>query len=259
MVLFDTHAHVHFPEFADDRAEMLLRARAAGVRWMVTIGTDLETSRQAVALAEGDADIYASVGVHPHDAASANEGVFQALETLTEASPKIVAIGEMGLDYYRNLSPRQVQVNVFRRQLALAREARRPAIIHCREAHADLLQILLEEHAHEIGGIMHCFSGDLSFAHASLDLGFLVSVAGPVTYPNAKKLPEVIRAVPRDRLVLETDCPFLPPQPYRGKRNEPAYLTHTAGRVAELLGLQLEAVAEATTRNACRLFRVSPQ
>lgn len=259
MVLFDTHAHLHFPEFADDRAEMLLRARAAGVRWMVTVGTDLEMSRQAVALAEGDADIYASVGVHPHDAASANEGVFQALAALTDASSKVVAIGEMGLDYYRDLSPREVQVNVFRRQLALAQEARRPAIIHCREAHADLLSILHEERAHEIGGIMHCFSGDLSFARDSLDLGFLISVAGPVTYRNARKLQEVIRTVPLDRLVLETDCPFLPPQPYRGKRNEPAYLTHTAGRVAELLGVPLEAVGAATAGNACRLFRVSQQ
>lgn len=234
---------------------MLGRARAAGVRWMVNIGTNLETSWQAVAIAEVDPDIYASVGVHPHDAVEADEAVFKTLEELA-GRPRVVAIGEMGLDYFRNLSPRNVQAEVFRRQLALAREAGKPAIVHCRDAHDDLLTILREERAHEVGGVMHCFSGDLAFALASLDLGFYISIAGPVTYPNARKLPEIIKAIPEDRLVIETDCPFLPPQPYRGKRNEPAYLPITAQRIAEIRGVPVEELGPVTTENALRLFKI---
>jgi len=234
---------------------MLRRARAAGVRWMVNIGTDLDTSWQAVGIAEVDPDIYASVGVHPHDAAEADEGVFKTLEELATRS-KVVAIGETGLDYYRNLSPRDVQATVFRRQLALAREIGKPVIIHCRDAHHDLLQILREERANKIGGVVHCFSGNVQFAEASLDLGFYISIAGPVTYPNARKLPEVIKVVPEDRLVIETDCPFLPPQPYRGKRNEPSYLPITAQRVAEIKGRSVGELGELMTQNALRLFRI---
>lgn len=254
-MLFDTHAHLHFAEFESDRAEMLARARVAGVRWMVNIGTDLDTSWQAVGIAEVDSDIYASVGVHPHDAAEADEGVFKTLEELA-TRPKVVAIGETGLDYYRNLSPRDVQAKVFRRQLTLARGVGKPVIIHCRDAHDDLLTILREERAHEIGGVMHCFSGNVQFAKASLDLGFYISIAGPVTYPNARKLPEVIKAVPEDRLVIETDCPFLPPQPHRGKRNEPAYLPITAQRVAEIKGRPVGELGELMSTNALRLFRI---
>ncbi|HLC42986.1 MAG TPA: TatD family hydrolase [Methylomirabilota bacterium] len=254
-MLFDTHAHLHFPEFGSDRGEMLARARAAGVRWMVNIGTDLETSWQAVGIAEVDPDIYASVGVHPHDAASADEAVFKTLEELARR-PKVVAIGETGLDYYRNLSPRDVQAKVFRRQLTLARVVGKPVIIHCREAHDDLLKILREERAHEIGGVMHCFSGHVQFAEASLELGFYISIAGPVTYPNARKLPEVIKAVPVEWLVIETDCPFLPPQPHRGKRNEPAYLPITAQRVAEIKGHPVDELGELMSQNALRLFRI---
>src|SRR3990172_6461814 len=234
---------------------MLARARAAGVRWMVNIGTDLDTSWQAVGIAEVDPDIYASVGVHPHDAASADEAVFKTLEELARR-PKVVAIGETGLDYYRNLSPRDVQAKVFRRQLTLARVVGKPVIIHCREAHDDLLKILREERAHEIGGVMHCFSGHVQFAEASLELGFYISIAGPVTYPNARKLPEVIKAVPVEWLVIETDCPFLPPQPHRGKRNEPAYLPITAQRVAEIKGHPVDELGELMSQNALRLFRI---
>ena len=257
MVLFDTHAHLHFEEFDDDRPLVLERARQAGVRRFLTIGIDVETSRSAVALAEAEADCFAAVGLHPHEASKGTEATWIAFRQLA-ASPKVVALGEMGLDFFRNLSPRDEQVGAFRRQIRLARELGRPILIHCREAHAEVLVTLKEEGARELGGIMHCFSGDPEFAKACLDLGFLISIAGPVTYPNARKLPEVVRAVPRDRLVLETDCPYLPPQPCRGKRNEPAYLTHTAGRVADLLGLTLEEIAEVTTASACRLLGIPP-
>jgi TatD DNase family protein len=253
--LFDTHAHLHFPEYADDRATVLARARAAGVRGMVTIGTDLATSHAAIGLAADEPDVWASVGVHPHDAASADEALLAEIERLAHA-PRVVAVGEIGLDFFRNLSPRDVQTDVFRRQLALAHRMARPVIIHCRDAHAETLAILAEGRVGEIGGVMHCFSGDVEVARRCLDLGLFISLAGPVTYKNARALPEVARFVPADRLVVETDCPFLPPEGYRGKRNEPAYLTVTAARVAALRGEPLDRLAAATSDNARVLFRL---
>ncbi|MFQ5897249.1 MAG: TatD family hydrolase [Candidatus Methylomirabilia bacterium] len=255
-MLFDTHAHLHFPEFQDDQAAVVERARAAGVRYLLTVGTDAETSAQAVALAEAYPEVYASVGIHPHDAAGADEAALAEITRLAETSPKVVAIGEIGLDYYRNLSPREVQIQVFRRQLALARQLGKPAVIHCREAHLEALEVLREEGVRDTGGIMHCFSGDEVAARHCLNLGLLISLAGPVTYPNARKLLGVATLVPEERLVVETDCPFLPPQPFRGKRNEPSYLPITAARVAELRRQSLESLGPVMTRNALTLFRV---
>lgn len=257
-MLFDTHAHLHFPEFADDLPAVLERARAAGVGWMLTIGTSAEGSRAAVALAEREPDVYAAVGIHPHDAAEADEAAFDELRRLAESSGKVVAVGEIGLDFFRNLSPRDVQLEVFRRQLDLARRIGKPILVHCREAHAETLEILRAEGVPAAGGIMHCFSGDAEVARRCLDLGLLISLAGPVTYPNARKLPEVVKLAPEDRLVVETDCPFLPPQPYRGKRNEPAYLPITAARVAELKGLPAEAFGARMAENALTLFGIRP-
>jgi len=253
--LFDTHAHLHFPEFDADRAEMLARARQAGVTRMLTIGTEIPTSRAAVALAESEPDVWASVGVHPHDAAEADADVLTEIERLA-GGPRVVAVGEIGLDFFRNLSPREAQERVFRHCIGLARRVRKPVVVHCREAHAEVLAILAEERVSEAGGIMHCFSGDVAIARRCLDLGLLISLAGPVTYPNARALPEVARFVPADRLVIETDCPFLPPQGYRGKRNEPAYLALTAARVAELRGEPLEDFARRASDNARRLLRI---
>ena len=256
MRLFDTHAHLHFPEFARDLDAVLERARAAGVVGMVTIGTEGETNAAAVALAERLPDVYASVGVHPHDAADATEADWEAMERLARSSPRVVALGEMGLDFFRNLSQRDAQERTFRRQLELARRLGKPIIVHCRDAHAETLAILTEERAGEVGGVMHCFSGDVEVAKRALDLGLLISLAGPVTYKNARALPDVARFVPEDRLVVETDCPFLPPQPHRGQRNEPAYVALTAARVAELRGADPDALAAAMTRNAARLFEL---
>ena len=253
--LFDTHAHLHFPGFDEDRDAVLARARAAGVRRMVTIGTDGETSRAALALADRHPDVWATAGVHPHDAAESDEAAQAEVERIA-AERRVVAIGEIGLDFFRNLSPPETQERVLRRFLALARRLRKPVVLHCRDAHAEILALLGEERVAEVGGIMHCFSGDVAIARRCLDLGLLISLAGPVTYPNARALPDVARFVPGDRLVLETDCPFLPPQGYRGKRNEPAYLTITAARVAELRGEPLDDLAARTTANACRLFGV---
>jgi TatD DNase family protein len=221
----------------------------------VTIGTDRETNEAAVALAERLPQVYATVGIHPHDAAEATEADFEAMERLVRSSAKVVALGEMGLDFFRNLSPPDVQAAVFRRQLDLARRLAKPVVIHCRDAHRELLAILGEAKVAEVGGVMHCFSADVEVAKRCLDLGLLISLAGPVTYKNARSLPDVARFVPDDRLVVETDCPFLPPHPHRGQRNEPAYVTLTVARVAELRSVDPASLGETMTRNARALFR----
>jgi len=253
--LFDTHAHLHFPEFAGDLDAVLARARVAGVRGMVTIGTDVATSRAAAALAEREPDVWAAVGIHPHEAADADEEALAEIERLASA-PRVVAIGETGLDFFRDRSPRSAQTRAFTAQVSLARRLGKPVLVHCRDAHAETITLLAAGGPLERGGIMHCFSGDLTVARRCIDLGLLVSLAGPVTYPKPGALPEVARMIPADRLVVETDCPFLPPQPYRGKRNEPAYLAITATRVAELRGEPLADLAARMSENARVLFRL---
>ena len=253
--LFDTHAHLHFPEFAGDLDAVLARARAAGVRRMVTIGTDVATSRAAAALAAREPDVWAAVGIHPHEAADADEAALTEIERLASA-PRVVAIGETGLDFFRDRSPREAQTRAFTAQVALARRLGKPVLVHCRDAHAETLALLAADGRLERGGIMHCFSGDVALARRCIELGLLVSLAGPVTYPKPGALPDVARAIPADRLVVETDCPFLPPQPYRGKRNEPAYLAITAARVAELRGEALADLAGRMSENARALFRL---
>jgi TatD DNase family protein len=256
-LLVDTHAHLHDPAFDADRPAVLARARAAGLTGFLTIGTDVETSEAAVALAAAEPDIYAAVGIHPHDASTADEVALSRIAALARA-PRVVAIGEIGLDYYRDHSPRPVQRAALVTQLQLARAVGKPVLLHCREAHADLLDVCGTEGVGAVGGILHCFSGDLAVARRGLDLGLLISIAGPVTYPSARRLAEVVRALPLDRLVVETDCPYLPPQPWRGQRNEPAYLPVTAARVAELLGVSVATAAAATTENAVRLLALPP-
>ena len=253
--LFDTHTHLHFPEFAADLDAVLARARGAGIVGMVTIGTDGKTNEATVALAERFPDIHATVGIHPHDAAAMTETDWMAMEGLAR-SARVVALGEMGLDFFRNLSPRDVQERAFRRQVRLARELGKPVVVHCRDAHAETLQILADEKVVDVGGVMHCFSGDVEIARRCLDLGLVISLAGPVTYKNARALPEVARFVPGDRLVVETDCPFLPPHPHRGQRNEPAYMALTMARVAELRAIDVDELGAMTTRNAVALFRI---
>lgn len=257
MRLFDTHAHLHFPDYADDLDAVLERADGAGVRGMVTIGTDRETNQAVVELARRLPNVWATVGIHPHDAGEAVEADFAEMEKLARSEAKVVGFGEMGLDFYRNLSPPEAQREVFRRQIAMARELGKPLVIHCRDAHDETLAILGEERAREIGGVMHCFSGDVEIARRCLDLGLFISLAGPVTYKNARALPEVARFVPEDRLVVETDCPYLPPTPHRGKRNEPAYVALTAAFVAELRGVAPDALGATVTANAATLFGIT--
>jgi TatD DNase family protein len=253
--LFDTHAHLHFPEFAADLDAVLARARAAGVRRMLTIGTDVATSRAAVALAAREPDVWAAVGVHPHEAAALDDAAFVEIERLASAD-RVVAIGETGLDFFRNLSPREAQERAFRTQLALARRVDKPVLVHCRDAHAETLALLAADGTPARGGIMHCFSGDLALARRCVELGLLISLAGPVTYPKPGALPDVATMLSSDHLVVETDCPYLPPQPYRGKRNEPAYIAITAARVAELRGEPLLDLAARMSENARALFRL---
>jgi TatD DNase family protein len=253
--LFDTHAHLHFPDFAGDLGTVIARARAAGVRRMVTIGTDPATSRAAIEVAEREPDVWATVGIHPHDAEEADDAALAEIERLATAA-RVVAVGEIGLDFFRDLSPRPTQERALRAQLELARRVGKPVVLHCRDAHDAMLPILAEHHVDELGGVMHCFSGDVTIARRCLDLGLAVSLAGPVTYPKARALPDVARFVPIDRLVVETDCPYLPPQPFRGQRNEPAHIAITAARVAELRGETLERLAAALTATACALFRL---
>jgi TatD DNase family protein len=260
-VLVDTHVHLDFRQFDRDRDAVLDRAWAAGVVAIVTVGIDLETSQAAVALAEDHEQIFATVGFHPHDAKRADAAALAELREMAQ-HPKVIAIGEIGLDFYRDRSPRDVQRRVFRQQLEIAAEVGKPVVIHDREAHTDTLEILRpwaggsQRGADERRGVLHCFSGDLALAQTAVELGFLIGVDGPITYRNARKLPEIIRALPLDRLLVETDAPFLPPHPYRGKRNEPAYVRLVAEKVADLKGLSLEKVAQATTANAEALFQV---
>jgi len=250
MELTDTHAHLDFPQFDGDREEVIERALAAGVRRIINVGADLASSRRAVALAEAHPPIYAAVGVHPHDAKTLTDEALAELLGLAR-HPKVVAIGEIGLDFYRDLSPREAQRQAFERQLALARELGLPVIVHDRNAHAEVMDVLRRR---GLRGVLHCFSGDPEMARQAIEMGFYISVAGPATFKNAKRLPEIVRQLPLERLLIETDCPYLAPHPHRGRRNEPAYVRLVAEAVADIKGLPLEEVARVTTANARALF-----
>jgi len=251
--LFDSHTHLNEAAFSGDLPAVLERARQQGVREMLVVGYDLPSSAHAVSLAR-KYGLYAAVGIQPHYAHQTGPRELARLEELAR-DPRVVALGEIGLDYYRDRSPRPQQRRLLGELLSLARALDLPVVIHCREAFADLLEDLGRE-GKGWRGVMHCFSGTVEQARDFLALGLHLSLAGPVTYPRAPKLWRVAQEVPLERLLLETDCPWLPPQPHRGERNEPAYLIYTAARVAELRQEPLEAVAQATCRNARALFRV---
>jgi TatD DNase family protein len=248
-MLVDSHAHLDDPAFAGDLPAVLERAREAGVERIVTIGTGLDSSRRAQEIAERRPEVYFSPGIHPHEAD--NPGDVDALRGLA-AHPRAVAVGETGLDYAKNYSSAPNQKSLFVKHLEIALEADKPVSIHCREAHADAIAIL-RAHA-PLRGVIHCFSGSWSDAEAYLSLNFYLSIAGPVTYPSAKDLREVVRMIPLDRLMIETDCPLLPPQKFRGKRNEPSYVRYAAAEIANVQGVTMEELAAATSRNARNLF-----
>ena len=250
--LVDTHAHLDSGQFNADRDTVIARAHAAGISHILTIGCDLESSRESVALALQHPNIYAAVGVHPHDASTVDPELLATLKGLCREE-KVVAIGETGLDYYRDRSPREDQRRAFRAQLELAQELELPVIVHDRDAHDDVLAILREFSGPSLQGVLHCFSGDLAMARDCLELGLYISIAGPVTYPKNTALREVVAGVSIDRLLVETDCPYLSPQKYRGRRNEPAHVRLTAEMVATVKGLSSEDVARITSHNAWKL------
>ena len=261
MGLVDSHCHLEpkdfvTPDGADERPAVLGRARAAGVEAFVCVGSGagLDEVRNAVALAEAHPDVWAAVGIHPHEAARIPAGALEEIERLATSHPRVVAVGETGLDYHYDYSPRPDQQEALRRFVQIARRARRPLSLHIRDAHADALRIVREERGDEIGGVVHCFTGDLADAQAWVALGFHLSLSGVVTFKSAAPIREAAAWAPLDRLLVETDCPFLAPVPLRGKRNEPAYVAHTAAAVAALRGLSAEDFAAATTRNCRTLF-----
>jgi TatD DNase family protein len=250
MNLIDSHAHLDMLEDLDGALE---RAALAGVVQIVTIGVDLPSSRAAAGLAARLNGVYATVGLHPHDATQADEDYLAQMKALAQAG-KAVAIGECGLDFYRDLSPRAAQRRVFAAQIEMALELNLPLVIHDREAHQETADTLREQGAGRVGGVLHCFSGDLHMARQVLDLGFHLGITGTVTYKNAGALRDLARLVPAERLLLETDCPYLSPLPYRGKPNQPAYLGHTNAGLAQALGLEPRQCAALTTANTRRLF-----
>jgi TatD DNase family protein len=254
-MLTDSHTHMNDPQFDEDREQAIERAREAGISLMINVGFNRQTIPSSLALAEKYDFIYSTVGWHPHDAIDMKEEDLVWIESLLE-HPKVVAIGEIGLDYYWDNSPRDVQADVFRKQIRLARKVGMPIVIHNRDAHQDVVDILREEKADEVGGVMHCFSSSWEVAKECLDLNFYISFGGPVTFKNAVKPKEVAKQVPLDKLLIETDSPYLTPHPYRGKRNETAYVKLVAEMVAEIHGLTLEEIANITTDNAKKLFRI---
>lgn len=262
MIFVDSHCHVDAEQFNADRAEVLKRADEVGVKMMLVVGTcdasEFENFQRAVDLANDYENVFAAVGVHPHDAKTYTEPAEKRLIKLVE-NVKLVAWGEIGLDFYYEHSPRDVQEDVFRRQIRVARDLDLPIIIHSRKADEETVKILAQECSHENfrGGVMHCFGGTARMAEELMEIGFLISFAGNVTFKKADNLREAARIVPLERLLIETDCPYLAPLPMRGKRNEPAFVVHTAQFLADFYGVRLEELANRTTKNFLDLFRIN--
>lgn len=255
VMYFDSHAHIDGERFDEDRDLVLARAKANGIDFIMNPGADLESSIRAVELAAAHDMVYAAVGIHPHDAASMDAHMLGMIELLSK-KPKVKAIGEIGLDFHYDFSPRDVQRKWFREQLRLAKRLKLPVIIHDREANQETYDTLKEEGAFETGVLMHCYSGSGELAKAYVKNGAYISIAGPVTFKNARKLIEVVEAVPLDRLMIETDAPYLTPEPFRGKRNESLYVKYVCEKVASIKGISIEEAAAATTANAKRFFNI---
>jgi TatD DNase family protein len=255
-MLIDSHAHIDDQKFNEDREAVLENARAAGVELIINPGADEASSFRAVAMSEKYPMVYATVGIHPHDAKDYDAPKHDALLTEWAKKEKVVAIGEIGLDYHYDYSPRDVQQEVFIRQLIIAKAVELPIVIHNRESMEDMVRILKEYFVPEYGGIMHSYSGSVEMAKVFLDMGFHLSISGPLTFSNARKLPEVVAMMPLERLLIETDSPYLTPTPHRGKRNEPAYVRLVAAEIARIRGMTVEEVAAITTANAKSVFGI---
>ncbi|MDA1478231.1 TatD family hydrolase [Bacillus changyiensis] len=254
-MLFDTHAHLNAEQYHEDLKEVIARAREEKVEHIVVVGFDRPTINRAMELIEEYEFIYAAIGWHPVDAIDLTDEDLSWIKELS-SHEKVVALGEMGLDYHWDKSPKDVQKEVFRKQIALAKQVNLPIVIHNRDATEDVITILREEGAEQVGGIMHCFTGSAEIAKECIDMNFYISFGGPITFKNAKKPKEVAKQIPIDRVLIETDCPYLTPHPFRGKRNEPSYVKFVAEQIAELKGLTYEEVAAKTTENAKKLFNM---
>jgi len=251
MQLIDTHVHLNDKKFTDVE-EVLNRASANSVDYVINIGSNVSSSLKAIEQANQYNNMYAAVGFHPHSAKEVKNGDYEKLVEWLK-NKKVLAVGEIGLDYHYDFSPREVQKEVFKKQMEIAKMYKYPVVIHNRESHQDVFNII-ESFAGDVKGILHCYSGSYEMAQRIIELGYYISVAGPVTFKNAKKLPEVVEKLPLERLLIETDCPYLAPVPYRGKRNEPAYVLEVAKKIAELKGIEVEEVAKQTTINAQKIF-----
>lgn len=254
-MLFDTHAHLNDKQYDSDRNEVIKRARENGVEYIITVSTDVASSVENITLTQNYDFIYTAIGVHPHDVIDLNNNIISALTDFA-SYPKVVAMGEIGLDYFYDNSPREVQKMWFTKQISLARSLKLPVIVHDRDAHEDTMTILKSENAKEIGGVLHCYSGSVEMAREVLNMNFMISIAGPITFKNANRLLEVVRYVPDDMLMIETDSPYLTPEPFRGKRNEPANVKLTAQKIAKIKGKPLDYIEKITTDNAKRLFKI---
>jgi TatD DNase family protein len=254
-MLIDSHAHLEMPDFRKDLEQVIQRAKASGVGYIFTVGTEKKDWKRALEIADSHPSIYAILGVHPHHAKEIEDQTYPTLRELCQ-NGKVKAYGEIGLDFYRNLSPRDIQLKRFREQIGLAKELGLPIVVHDREAHHETLRILKSEKAEKCGGIIHCFSGDYEMAKACVDMGFCISIPGSITFKNAEGFREIVKRIPLESLLVETDAPFLTPEPFRGKRNEPSYVRYTAEKVAEIKKISFEQVAEVTTENALRVYRL---
>ncbi|OPL16743.1 MAG: hydrolase TatD [delta proteobacterium MLS_D] len=254
-MLIDSHAHLELDDFDEDRDAVVERAREAGLDGVITVGIDLEDSRKAVETASRYDMVWASVGIHPHETKTITADTYDGIRRLA-TDPKVVAYGEIGLDFFKNYSPRKTQVKRFGEQLELCRDLGLPVIIHDRDAHEETMQ-MLEQHRGSLSGVIHCFSGDYAMARRCMDMGYYISIPGTVTFKGADKIRNVARKIPLDRLLVETDAPFLAPEPKRGRRNEPSFVVYTAWKVAEIRGIGFEELARVSAENALNLFRFS--
>ncbi len=252
-MIIDSHAHLDMEQFDSDRDEVIQRALSADVGKVVTVGIDVNSSLKAISIAESYPSVFAAVGIHPHNADLADRQDLKRIRSISTGK-KVVAIGEIGLDFYRNLSSRDNQRERFRQQLDTAMRCNLPVVVHAREAHEEVLEILSSFKTDESRGVIHCFSGDIDLAESFIEMGYFISIPGTVTFKNASLMHEVAAGIPLDMMLLETDSPFLSPIPYRGRRNEPSRVVHTAQKVADIRGITLEEVAMRTSENARQLF-----
>ncbi|MCX7708871.1 MAG: TatD family hydrolase [Clostridia bacterium] len=254
-MLFDTHAHYDDEKFEKDRNEVILKAHASGVDYILNAACNISSAVECIALSQEYDFIYAAVGIHPHNVEDLNDNTITTLADFAKRS-KVVAIGEIGLDYYYDHAPREVQKYWFARQIELARSIDLPIIVHNRDAHEDSMNIIKTENAKSVGGVFHCYSGSVEMARELLNQNFYISVGGAVTFKNAVKILEVVKFVPMDRLLIETDCPYLTPEPHRGKRNDSSYVRLVAEKIAEIKGKSFEEIAEITAQNGKTLFEI---